>query len=59
MMGQENDEGVPLDVEPNLLICGPTNRAAANKTVKAMNKANGESNTNYKALEVLVVPWLK
>ncbi|NOU53104.1 hypothetical protein HG263_21625 [Pseudoalteromonas sp. JBTF-M23] len=59
MMGQENDEGVPLDVSPNILICGPTNRAAANKTVKALNKANGESNTNHDAVEVLVVPWLK
>lgn len=55
----ESDEGMPLGIMPDLLVCGISNRAAANQVVKVMNLANGGSNPNYQAVEVLVVPWLK
>lgn len=55
----KSDEGRPLGVMPDLLVVGPSNRAAAKKVVEAENKAQGESNTNFKAVEVLVVPWLE
>ncbi|STQ75535.1 Mu-like prophage major head subunit gpT family protein [Grimontia hollisae] len=58
MMEFKSDEGRPLGIMPDLLIVGPSNRAAAKKVVEAENKAQGESNTNFKAVEVLVVPWL-
>ncbi|NMS01744.1 hypothetical protein HKB36_01680, partial [Vibrio parahaemolyticus] len=58
MMGFKSDKGRPLGIMPNLLIVGPSNRSAAKKVVEAENKAQGESNTNFKAVEVLVVPCL-
>ncbi len=58
MMTFKSDEGRPLGIDPNLLVVGPSNRAAAKKVIEAENKAGGESNTNYKAVEILVVPWL-
>lgn len=58
MGSHTSDHGRPLGITPNILVCGPSNRARAKKVVEAENKAQGESNTNYKAVEVLVVPWL-
>lgn len=54
----KSDEGRPLGIMPKLLVVGPSNRAAAMKVIEAAQKAGGESNTNYKAVEILVVPWL-
>lgn len=59
MMALKSDEGRPLGVRPNLLVVGPKNRAKANKAIEVMNKEGGASNPNYKAVEVLVVPWLE
>ena len=53
-----NDEGQPLNVLPNLLVCGVSNRAAANQLLEAQLIGGGNSNTNYKAVELLIVPWL-
>ncbi|EJC6931169.1 Mu-like prophage major head subunit gpT family protein [Vibrio parahaemolyticus] len=58
MMSFKSDKGRPLGIMPNLLIVGPSNRSTAKKVIEAENKAQGESNTNFKAVEVLVVPWL-
>ncbi|WP_087022419.1 Mu-like prophage major head subunit gpT family protein [Thaumasiovibrio subtropicus] len=58
MMEFKSDEGRPLGISPDLLIVGPSNRAAAKKVIDAENRANGESNINYKAVELMVVPWL-
>ncbi|HCM0807701.1 hypothetical protein HJ153_01975 [Vibrio parahaemolyticus] len=58
MMSFKSDKGRPLGIMPNLLIVGPSNRSTAKKVIDAENKAQGESNTNFKAVEVLVVPWL-
>ncbi|MGF1775897.1 Mu-like prophage major head subunit gpT family protein [Vibrio nomapromontoriensis] len=58
MMEFKSDQGRPLGIMPNLLVVGASNRAAAKKVIEAENKAQGETNTNYKAVQVLVVPWL-
>ncbi len=58
MMAFKSDKGRPLGISPNLLLVGPSNRAAAKSLIEALTKDGGESNTNYKAVEVLVVPWL-
>lgn len=58
MMSFKSEQGRKLGINPNLLVVGPKNRAAAKKVIDAENKAQGESNINYKAVEVLVVPWL-
>lgn len=52
------DYGKPLPIMPNLLVVGPSNRAKAKAVIEAERLANGGSNTNYKAVEILVVPWL-
>ena len=58
-MGEfERDGGDPLGCMPTLLVVGTALRSAANEVVEVMNKANGASNPNYKAVEVLVCPWL-
>lgn len=58
MMGVQSDEGRPMGIKPNLLVCGVSNRAAAKATISVMQLANGASNPNYQEVEVLVVPWL-
>jgi len=52
------DYGKKLALQPVLLVVGPSNRAAAKAVIEAERNAAGASNTNYKAVEVLVVPWL-
>jgi len=59
MMGFKSDEGRPLGILPNLLVCGPSNREFANECIKAERLANGASNTNRDLVDVLVVPWLQ
>lgn len=54
----ESDYGKPLGVMPNLLVVGPSNRAAARTVIEAERNAAGASNINFKAVEILVVPWL-
>lgn len=58
MMGFKGDRGKPLGVKPTLLVCGPTNRAAALEVVKAERAANGATNINRDAVDVLVTPYL-
>lgn len=54
----KKDNGQPLGITPNLLVCGPTNQAAAKKLVEAQLIKGGESNINYKAVDLLVTPYL-
>ncbi len=58
MMGLKSDEGRPLGVNPTVLVVGPSNRSAAKQLVEVEKLASGADNPNYKAVEVLVVPWL-
>lgn len=58
MMAFKNDEGVPLNIMPALLVVPPSLEAAANKLVKTQIDAAGASNPWYNSADVLVVPWL-
>lgn len=59
MMALKSDEGRPLGIKPTLLCVGATNRAAALNVVERINLTGGASNPNYKAVEVMITPWLE
>ena len=54
----KSDEGQPLGIKPNLLVCGPSNRAAARTLLQVERLASGASNPNWKEVDVLVSPQL-
>ncbi len=54
----KRDGGDPLGCMPTLLVVPPALRASANEVIEVMNKDGGASNPNYKAVEVMVCPWL-
>lgn len=58
MMSFKGDKGKPLGVKPTLLVCHPSHRAAALEVVKAERAANGATNINRDAVDVLVTPYL-
>lgn len=58
MLALKSDEGRPLGIMPKLLVCGPSNRAAAQALLEAQFAGSGATNTNYKAVELLVTPCL-
>jgi len=58
MRSLRDTNGRPLNIKPSLLVVGPKLRSAANKTVKVMLDANGGSNANYNAVDVLDTAWL-
>lgn len=58
MMSVQSDGGRPLGVRPTLLVVPPTLRAAALEAVKAERLANGATNVNRDAVDVLICPWL-
>lgn len=55
---QRRPDGSPLPVQATHLVCGPTRRAEAEAVLMKEYLASGESNTNYKAVNLLVNPWL-
>jgi phage major head subunit gpT-like protein len=50
--------GQPLGLKPNLLVVGPSRRAEANKLIERERLDSGASNPNWKAVEVLITPYL-
>ena len=58
MMGQMTDEGKPLGVKPNLILCGPSHRVEARDLVLKEFLAGGENNPNFKEFDLLVTPYL-
>ncbi len=48
-------DGAPLGLHPDLLVCGPTNRAAAQGILDIQYLEGGESNPNYKKCDLLVL----
>lgn len=58
MMKVNGDGNRKLGIIPNLLVVGPDNMAAGEALIKAINKANGASNTNYNKVELFVSPWI-
>lgn len=58
MLSQKGDGGIILGTVPSLLVCGPANRVAAETLLEKETIGNGESNTNYKRVDLLVSPWV-
>ncbi len=55
---QRRPDGSPQTVMVTHLVTGPTNRAAAEAVLTKEYLANGESNTNYNAVELIIDPRL-
>ncbi len=58
MTGFKKDNGQPLGIKPNLLVVGSTNASAGRKIIEAQLINGGDSNTNFKRVELLECPWL-
>ena len=58
MMQAKADGGRPLGVKPTTLVVPPSLRADAMALIEAQLTTGGVSNPNYKAVEVIVSPWL-
>ncbi|WAR43605.1 Mu-like prophage major head subunit gpT family protein [Methylomonas rapida] len=58
MLSQVGDGGIKLGTVPTLLVCGPTNRVAAENLLLRDRLATGETNINYKKVDLLVTPWV-
>jgi phage major head subunit gpT-like protein len=58
MAAFKSDEGRPLGIMPTHLICGPSNRAAAETLLKAQFGASGASNIHFGAVDLIVTPYM-
>ena len=71
MMAQKDDQGRPLGIQPKILLCGPSNRAAALQVIKSEYIATpagvvtsgtaatgGNSNYNMDIVDLLISPYL-
>ncbi|WP_028319341.1 Mu-like prophage major head subunit gpT family protein [Desulfobulbus elongatus] len=54
----KKDYGEPLGISPNLLVVGPSNYSKARTILEAQLVNGGDSNINYKMVDLLKVPWL-
>lgn len=58
MMQVKADGGRPMGVKPTHLVVPPALRAQALSLIEAQLIGGGNSNPNYRAVEVVVSPWL-
>jgi phage major head subunit gpT-like protein len=58
MMKFKGDGLRQLGIVPDLLVVGPDLRAAASELLLSERLENGASNPNYKAVDLLITPWL-
>ena len=58
MMQAKADGGRPLGIKPTTLVVPPALRADAMALIETQRTTGGASNPNYKAVEVIVSPWL-
>jgi len=58
MMSVQADGGRPLGVKPTHLVVPPTLRAAAMALIDAQLLNGGGSNPNFRAVKVVVSPWV-
>lgn len=58
MMAFQGDGGRKLGIVPDTLVVGAANRVAAEAILLKQTLANGESNTDYKRVELIVTPWM-
>ncbi len=54
----KSDEGRPLNIKPTVLVHGPSNRSKARDLILAATLTNGQSNTEYQAVDLLQTGWL-
>ena len=59
MLSVRSDEGRPLGIMPNVLLVGPSNSDLARDIVLAEKTDGGKSNTDYKLVDIVEVPWLE
>jgi phage major head subunit gpT-like protein len=57
MMGIKADGGRPMGVKPTHLVVPPALRSQALSLIEAQLTGGGDSNPNYRAVEVIVSPW--
>jgi len=58
MRGFKSDNGHPLNVNPNVIVCGPSNEDSAKELVNLQVLSTGASNPLYQAFEVIVSPYM-
>lgn len=58
MMAFKGDGGRKLGIKADMLVVGPSNRVAAEALIEKDYLAGGETNTNYKRVQLVVTPWL-
>lgn len=58
MKSLKNDEGRPLNINPTMLVVGPSNADKARDLIKSDRLDNGKSNTDKGLVEIIEVPWL-
>ncbi|MDQ2084519.1 Mu-like prophage major head subunit gpT family protein [Xanthobacteraceae bacterium Astr-EGSB] len=58
LTGQKGDYGLPLGLQPDLLVVGATNESAGRKLLNSESGAGGETNEWKGTAELLVCPWL-
>lgn len=58
MTSQRNDYGRPMNIKPNAIVVGPTNRAAAKQLFDTMLLIGGGNNIYYQDVEIIESPWL-
>lgn len=58
MMELLDDKGEPLGIAPTHLVVGPSNRALAKALIESELIGGGNTNTNFKAVELIVSPHL-
>ncbi|MEF8787590.1 MAG: Mu-like prophage major head subunit gpT family protein [Planctomycetota bacterium] len=49
-------DGQPLGLQPDVLVCGPANRAAAESILEVKYTDGGASNRHYRRYDLLVLP---
>jgi len=54
MLSFKDYEGDPMNVQATHLVVGPGNRAQANLLIKAMQLANGATNTNFGVVDLII-----
>jgi phage major head subunit gpT-like protein len=56
MMGIKNSGGKSLRVNPNTIVCGPSNLANVVTAIDKANSTSGDTNPTYKMFEYMVLP---
>lgn len=59
MTSQSSDEGHKLNIVPDLVVVGPSNRAAAKQLFQAERIASGADNIYFKDVDILESAWLQ